>query len=344
MKQQDDSRFMRLNRKPIRLSQGTLVKMNPWREGELLPLVVEPNVDDVDLVGWARANHGLIQEKLLMHGGLLLRGFQPPALAQFESFARTISPVLLGYIERAAPRFEVSENIFTSTEYPADQTIPLHHEMAYSHNWPTKIWFFCDEPAREGGATPITDDRKVFRLIDPAIKKKFMEKKVMYIRNYGEGVDFSWQDAFQTNDRSEVENYCKRSKAEFEWRDGDRLRTRQVRQSVVTDPRTGETLWFNHAHLFHHSSLAAAVRESLLSQFNEDELPRNAFYGDGTPIEPSVLGEIRGVYNDSAIRFSWRKGDILFLDNFLASHGRDPFVGPRRILVAMAELYTNQDI
>ncbi len=32
------------------------------------------------------------------------------------------------------------------------------------------------------------------------------------------------------------------------------------------------------------------------------------------------------------------------IDNFLASHGREPFEGPRKILVAMAELYENTDL
>ncbi|MFN2414368.1 MAG: TauD/TfdA family dioxygenase, partial [Pyrinomonadaceae bacterium] len=38
------------------------------------------------------------------------------------------------------------------------------------------------------------------------------------------------------------------------------------------------------------------------------------------------------------------EGDVMMLDNFLSSHGREPFAGPRRILVAMAELYTNPEL
>jgi alpha-ketoglutarate-dependent taurine dioxygenase len=130
---------------------------------------------------------------------------------------------------------------------------------------------------------------------------------------------------------------------EFEWLDNNRLRTRQVRQAVTTHPKLAETVWFNHAHMFHVSNLERQVRESLLAEFRDDELPRNAFYGDGKPIETSVLDEIRQVYSQTAITFPWRKGDILMLDNVLASHGREPFVGPRKILVALAELYTNKD-
>ena len=37
-----------------------------------------------------------------------------------------------------------------------------------------------------------------------------------------------------------------------------------------------------------------------------------------------------------ASRFPWEAGDLLVLDNHMVAHGRRPFTGPRRILVAMA--------
>src|SRR5262249_57300800 len=119
------------------------------------------------------------------------------------------------------------------------------------------------------------------------------------------------------------------------WRSGDRLRTRYVGPAVVQHPRSGDVVWFNHAHMFHVSNLQPDVREELLKQFAEDELPRNVFFGDGAPIASAVLDTIRVLYNETAMRFSWQRGDVLLLDNILASHGRDPFEGPRAILVAM---------
>jgi hypothetical protein len=96
--------------------------------------------------------------------------------------------------------------------------------------------------------------------------------------------------------------------------------------------------------MFHLSNLEPATREALLAEFTEEYLPRNAYYGDGTPIEDSVLDEIREVYTRSATVFAWQKNDVLMLDNILASHGREPFTGPRRILVAMAELFINDPL
>lgn len=340
------SRFSARPRKVVRLSQEELIRTSYMAEsgGQELPLVLEPNVENLNLATWAASNRELIQERLLRHGAVLFRGFDVSAPEAFQEVARAICPDLLDYKERAAPRHEISENVYTSTEFPPDQHIPLHHEMSYAHNWPTKLFFYCALPAREGGCTPVADDRKIIHLLDPEVKRSFIEKKVMFVRNFGEGVDMPWQEVFQTQDRQQVEAYCREAGMEVEWRDRDRLRTRAVRQVLTTHPKTGDVLWFNHAHLFHMSNLEPAVRQVLLSEFQPDELPRNAFYGDGSSIEDEVLDHIRTTYSEAAVRFPWVKGDVLLVDNFLVSHGRDPFKGPRKTLVAMAELHTNTEL
>ncbi|MEO8593987.1 MAG: TauD/TfdA family dioxygenase [Candidatus Solibacter sp.] len=333
------ARLRLLKPKPVSIKRDSLIRSEQLAPG--FGLVIEPAVADLSLASWTAANRDFIDSALQQHGALLMRGFGVNSPLEFRQFAEAASSGLLDYCERAAARKEVSSKVFTSTEYPAGATIPLHHEMSYSHNWPAKIFFYCAVPPAGGGRTPIADDRKIFALIPERIRERFMRNQVMYVRNYGAGVDLRWQEAFQTEDRAVVEDYCRNSGAEFAWLEGDRLRTRQVRQAVVTPPGANTIVWFNHAHLFHHSSLAPDVAQSLLSAFHEDDLPRNVFYGDGSPIETSVLDEIREIYEREAVRFEWRKGDVLLLDNFLVSHGREPFTAPREILVVMAELFTN---
>jgi alpha-ketoglutarate-dependent taurine dioxygenase len=325
-------------RKVVRLSEQDLVRQSFLNEDERLPLLIQPEAEGVDLTAWAVSHRDEVEAKLLEHGAILFRGFEMAGPEQFQRFGGDVFGDLLDYKERAAPRVEVSKGVYTSTEFPADQWIPLHHEMSYAHHWPRKILFYCDLAPQDRGRTPIVRASKFKARLSPAIAGRFLEKGVMYVRNYGEGVDMSWQDAFQTTDRAVVEEYCRQAGMTAEWRDGNRLRTRAVRHAVMTHPQTGEVIWFNHAHMFHCSNLPDEVREALLEQFREDELPRNAFYGDGTPIEGSVLEEIRQVYQEASLLFPWQKGDVLLLDNFLMAHGREPFSGPRRILVSLSGL------
>ncbi len=327
-----------IRRRSVRVAESELVTRRDLEAGRGLPLLIEPARPGVDLGAWLDRHRDEVAEALKVRGGVLLRGFGVQAAEQLEELARGYSgEQLLDYTFRSTPRSQVKGKVYTSTEYPADQSIPMHNEMSYSRSWPLKIWFLSLVPAEEQGETPIADSRRVYDKIDPAVRQKFADKGVMYVRNYGEGLDLPWQDVFQTDDRDVVEAFCRQQGIEIEWRDGGRARTRQVCQGVERHPETGEWVWFNQAHLFHISSLPAQMRESLLSMCAEDEVPRNAFYGDGSAIEAEALAEIRRVYDEESVVFPWQRGDVLLLDNMLAAHGRRPFKGARKVVVAMAE-------
>lgn len=288
------------------------------------------------LVGEPEFRAMLLRE-LSQYGGVLIRGATPVGVAGFNTYAACFGRPLLSYEFGSTPRSHVEKGVYSSTEYPASQWIDQHNEQSYTLKWPTWIWFYCDIAAQQGGATPVADSREVWKRIDPALRKLFANKRVMYVRNYGTGLDLPWQKVFNTDRREVVEAFCADNQIHYEWGDdGETLRTKQVCQAELRHPHTGEMVWFNQAHLFHVSNLPADLRESLLDAFSEEELPRHAFFGDGTPIDNAMLAEIRDVYERTMLAFDWQEGDFLMLDNLLMSHGRAPFTGPRRVLVAMA--------
>ena len=311
--------------------------------GSPLPLVIKPKSEHVDVAAWAARNREFVETQLVRHGGILFRGFEITTPAAFEQLSRAVSIELLEYNERSSPRTEVSPNVYTSTDYPANQSIFLHNENSYQRTFPQKILFFCLTPAQTGGETPIADCRKLYQRISTGVRERFIEKGWMYVRNLGDGFGLPWQTVFQTRSPEVVERECLRKGIKVEWKDGQRLRLSTVLPAVVRHPQSGELSWFNHATFFHITTLDPVLREVLLAEFAEEDLPTNTYYGDGSRIEPEVLEELRDAYRQLTVSFPYKPGDVMLLDNMLTAHGRAPYSGPRKILVMMADALNRDD-
>jgi alpha-ketoglutarate-dependent taurine dioxygenase len=319
-------------------SSGNQVLMKPLFSDKTTPLIIYPATERVSLLNWVEDNRGLVEAKLLQHGAILFRGFSALSVTVFQQFAEaTCASELLDYTFGSTPRKKVEGKIYTSTEYPNEESIPLHNEMSYAHFWPRKIWFYCAKVPTQGGATPIADSVRVFERIKPRVREKFIEHGVVYVRNYREGLDLSYRDVFGTDDQAEIGKFCREAGIEYEFVNARHLRTKQRCQAVAVHPQTGQTVWFNQAHLFHISNLDPVISAPLLDLYGEDGLPRNCYYGNGAEIEEADLDEVREAYRRETITFVWKEGDILMLDNMLVAHGREPFAGERKIVVAMGE-------
>jgi alpha-ketoglutarate-dependent taurine dioxygenase len=242
------------------------------------------------------------------------------------------------------PKEESGSKTYRSTPYPPDQAILFHNESSHLHRWPMKQWFFCLQAAREGGETPIVDCRTLYQRLRPEIRERFASKQLLYVRNFTPGFDVSWQDFFQTTEKSVVEERCRKDGIEFIWMEQDRLRTRQRCPAIMKHPKTGEPTFFNQIQLHHVSCLDSGVQDSLLAILGEEWLPRNVYYGDGSSIEEGIVSEMRELTRECAVQFAWQEHDILMVDNMLVAHGRQPFSGPRKIVVAMGEMVGQSDI
>lgn len=298
-------------------------------------LVYENKEPNINAFCYIKLQLEEINKALLEYGAILLRGF---VISNFDEFAK-ISTLLLdesmNYSYRSSPRKQIHNNVFTSTEYPQEFYIPLHNECSYAKNWPNRIFFLCSEPPAHMGETPIADSRVILNELDKALVNKFKEKGIMYVRYFYKNIGMSWQEVFQVNNKTELENYCINNDIHFEWQENEILKVYNLCKATTIHPVTKEEVWFNQAHLFNMHALHEDMKGQLIDTFGIDKLPRNSFYGDGEAIEPNVISEIMDVYSEQMIKFRWQQSDLLLLDNILFAHGRMPFKGNRKIVVTM---------
>jgi alpha-ketoglutarate-dependent taurine dioxygenase len=305
-----------------------------------LPLVIEPDEENSQnsrpdsLVSLCQENRELFQRELLHYGALLFRGFGVKEASSFENVVRSFSgKELLNYAGGVSPRIEFGGGVYSSTEYPPEFTISLHNEMSYTSNFPSEVYFCCVIAPEVGGETPIGNSRSILKNIDPKVVEEFKRRKIRYERNLqgDAGTGYSWQDAFETTDKSLVENYCREIGTEYEWKPDGGLRLSEVRPATARHPETGEEVWFNQAEGFHRSNVEP---ENYMNR-NEDDFRLNSRFGDGAPLDVAKLNHIREVQRNEMIIFQWQEGDVLILDNMLTAHGRMPFSGARKIILAM---------
>lgn len=329
-----------MRRKAVETTELVQTGFLPGTE-ERLPLVITPAVDNVDLAAWCASNIEAVEGHLDRHGAILFRGFPMAGAPEFEAVASTIAGELFAEYGDLPPE-ETGQRIYHSTPYPPDKTILFHNESSHFSSWPLRQFFFCVVPSREQGETPLLDCREVYEKLDKEIVEEFERKDLMYVRNFSEGVDVPWQDFFHTEDKAAVEQTCAKAGMSCEWTELG-LRVGQRAKGVRTHPRTGERIFFNQVQLHHVACLDEETRTALRQLFDDEDLPRNVYYGDGTPIPDAVIDRIGEVYEELCVEAPWQAGDLIALDNMLVAHARRPFAGERKIIVAMGKMVHAED-
>lgn len=286
----------------------------------------------IPLSEWIQDNHQTFEKLLNTVGAVLFRGFDIDSVQKFEHVMKSVSESPLPYKFRSSPRYSVGENVYVSTTYPKEEMINMHSENSYAKFPPNNIVFCCVTPAAEYGETPIADNRKVLTYLEDHIVQKFEKHGVEYVQTIDNWVGLSWQEVFQTTDKNAVEKECIEGGIEFEWISDNKIRLKWKREAIIKHPKSGELTWFNHACFFNKYALSEELREYF--ELN-DSLPYNTFYGDGTPISEDEITNIKEAYRQSTVMFEWKKGDVLFLDNLLSSHGRNKYSGEREIIVSV---------
>ncbi len=290
-----------------------------------------------DPVAWAAGNREALHTVVAGHGSVLVRGLGlADAATTAAVFGRLAGTGLMAEREAFAARQAYPGGIYSASKWPPGQQMCMHHELSYACEFPGLLLFACLTAAAAGGATGVADSPAVLHALPAGLTSRFEREGWLLIRNYNDEIGASVQDAFGTADRRAVERYCRANAIEFEWQPGGGLRTRQRRSAVLAHPLTGQRCWFNQIAFLNEWTLDPEVREYLVDVYGEDGLPFTTRFGNGDPVGGDVVQLINEVYEAHTAREPWQAGDLLLVDNIRTAHSRDPYQGPREVLVAMA--------
>jgi len=285
---------------------------------------------------WAAEHKDALHALVAQHGALFVRGLGLREVAQAEAVFRQLGS-LMPEMEAFAPRRRYAERVYASSKWAPGQPMCMHHELSYALEPPGMMLFACLAAPTSGGATPVADAQNVLATLPADLVAHFEKAGWLLIRNYNEDIGASLADAFGTDDRAAVERYCRAHGIAFEWQPDGALRTRQRRSAVVRHPRTGHRCWFNQIAFLNQWTLAPEVREYLVDVYGEDGLPFNTCFGNGDPVGPDEVQAINEAYEAHTVREAWEAGDLLLVDNIRSAHAREPFEGPRDVVVGMAD-------
>src|SRR5437899_8596279 len=211
------------------------------RPGKPPMLRVEPTDDAPH---WAAEHRDALRAAVVEHGSLLVRGLRLRHVAETEAVFRRLG-TLMTEKEAFAPRRSYSHGVYSSSKWPPNQPMCMHHELSYMLEFPCVMLFACLIAPADGGATPVADSPTVLQALPSELVERFERVGWLLIRNYNNEIGSSVAEAFGTGDRRAVESYCRANAIRFEWQPDGTLRTRQCRSAIVHHPRTGQRCWFN---------------------------------------------------------------------------------------------------
>ncbi|WP_371575708.1 TauD/TfdA family dioxygenase [Streptomyces sp. NBC_01314] len=307
------------------------IETSPGRPPLLTVSPAEPASD------WAAGQRDALRAVVAEHGAVLVRGLGLRDAAEVGAVFRGLTDTLMVEKEAFAPRPTYGEGVYSSTAWPSNQPMCMHHELSYTQEFPGLMLFACLEAPGRGGATGVADAEAVLAALPPELTKRFERDGWLLTRSYNDEIGASVAEAFGTDDRTVVEAYCRAHAIEFAWRPDGSLHTRQRRAAVLRHPVTGRRCWFNQIAFLNEWTMDAEVREYLVDMYGAEGLPFNTRYGDGDPIGADVVETLNAIYEAHTVREPWRSGDLLLVDNIRSAHSREPYEGPREVLVGLAD-------
>src|SRR5206468_8983765 len=159
-----------------------------------------------DAPRWAAEHRDALRAAVVQHGSLLVRGLGLRDVAGTEAVFRRLGSLMIER-EAFASRRRYSDSVYSSSKWPPNQHMCMHHELSYRLEFPGLMLFACLIAPTDGGATMLADSAAVLQALPTELIERFERVGWLLIRNYNGDIGASVADAFGTDDHRAVESY-----------------------------------------------------------------------------------------------------------------------------------------
>jgi hypothetical protein len=288
-----------------------------------------------DFFDFIEINCSTIEELTLSHGAVLLRGLPLTTPDDFDSAIQRFYWENFTYEDSLSNAVRVvhSPRVFSANEAPPETTIFLHHEMAQTPLFPSKLFFFCQKAANKGGSTPICRSDHLWELIQeelPAFSVNCRERGLKYTNvmpaeeDLKSGMGRTWQSTLSVDSPKEAELRLNELGYTWEWLNGNELKVTTPVLPAIRELSDGRYSFFNQ--------LIAAFKGWKDAR---NDPSKSITFGDGSIINPYDISKISDLADAITFDLQWEDGDLAIIDNFLCMHGRRSYTGSRKVLASL---------
>src|SRR5437762_4509291 len=140
-----------------------------------------------DAPRWAAEHRDALRAAVAEHGSLLVRGLGLRDAAETEAVFRRLAS-LMNEREAVTPRRSYSDGVYSSSKWPPNQPMCMHHELSYALEFPGVMLFACLVAPIDGGATPVADSPTLLHALPAELIERFENVGWLLIRNYNEDI------------------------------------------------------------------------------------------------------------------------------------------------------------
>ena len=286
--------------------------------------------------GWAAEHRDALRAAVAEHGAVLVRGLGlrdaragrrgvPPAGGRADDRAGGLRPA-------AAP---TPSGVYSSTKWPANQPMCMHHELSYPLEVARPDAVRLPHARRPPAGRPGWPTRRPCSTrCRPKLVERFEREGWLLTRSYNDEIGASVAEAFGTDDRAAVEALLPGQ------RDRVRVAARRRAAHPAAPQRGGAAPGHRPALLVQPDRVPQrmdARTRTCASTWSTSTAPTGC---RSTPASATATRSARTSWRCSTrstrphtLREPWQAGDLMLVDNVRTAHSREPFEGPREVLV-----------